>query len=54
MESSPGYAAKARTKGWKLYSHQDPLETPASLWDGWFLLDDNFGRVKSEPLELDK
>ena len=45
MESSPGFAARARSKGWKLLYHQDPLETPACLWDGWYVLDDNFGRT---------
>ena len=45
MESSYGFAALARIRGWKLYSHQDPEETPVRLWDGWHLLDDNFGKV---------
>jgi len=45
MESSFGFAALARMRGWKLYSHQDPAETPVRLWDGWHLLDDNFGKV---------
>lgn len=45
MESSPGFAALARGYGWKLYSHEDSAETPARLWDGWHLLDDNFGKT---------
>ena len=45
MESSFGFAALARMRGWKLYSHQDPAETPVRLYDGWHLLDDNFGKV---------
>jgi hypothetical protein len=45
MESSSGFAAVARMRGWKLYSHQEPSETPVRLWDGWHLLDDNFGKV---------
>ena len=44
MESSPGFAALARGYGWKLFSHEDSLESPVRLWDGWHLLDDNFGK----------
>ena len=45
MESSSGFAALARTLGWKLMAHEDPLTTPVRLWDGWNVLDDNFGKV---------
>ena len=44
MESSPGFAALARGYGWKLFSHEDSLESPVRLWDGWHVLDDNFGK----------
>jgi hypothetical protein len=45
MESSPGFAALSRGYGWKLFSHEDPEKSPARLWDGWHLLDDNFGKT---------
>jgi hypothetical protein len=45
MESSAGFAAMARVMGWKLYAHQDPETSPVRLFDGWHLLDDNFGKV---------
>jgi hypothetical protein len=48
MESSPHFAALAKSKGWKLLAHEDPLETPACLWDGWHYLDDNFGRTQTD------
>jgi hypothetical protein len=50
MESSATFATLARYYGWKLLSNQDPTKTPARLWDGWQLLDDNFGRrATAEP-----
>jgi hypothetical protein len=45
MESSPGFAALARGYGWKLFSHEDSSEAPVKLWDGWHVLDDNFGKT---------
>ena len=45
MEASSGFASLARGYGWKLYAHQDPTTSPVRLWDGWHLLDDNFGKV---------
>ena len=48
MESSSGLASLARSYGWKLYVHQDPAKTPVRLWDGWYLLDDNYGKAKTE------
>lgn len=45
MESSAGFASLARSYGWKLYAHQDPTKSPVRLWDGWYLLDDNFGKA---------
>jgi hypothetical protein len=44
MESSPGFAALARGYGWKLFSHEESSEAPVKLWDGWHVLDDNFGK----------
>ena len=46
MESSAGMASLARRYGWKLYSHQDSSETPVRLWDGWYVLSDDFSKVK--------
>jgi hypothetical protein len=51
MESSAGFAAHCRELGWKLYSHQDPAETPVRLFDGWFILDDDFGKTPTEEPE---
>jgi hypothetical protein len=47
MESSSGFASLARSYGWKLLNHQEPDKTPVRLWDGWYLLDDNFGKAKT-------
>jgi hypothetical protein len=47
MESSSGFASLARSYGWKLYAHQDPSKTPVKLTDGWYLLDDNFGKART-------
>jgi hypothetical protein len=54
MESSAGFAALSRSLGWKLLSHEDPLETPARLWDGWYVLDDNFGKTKIDDPKIGK
>jgi hypothetical protein len=51
MESSARMASLARRYGWKLYSHQDSLETPVRLWDGWYVLGDNFTKLKVEQPE---
>lgn len=51
MESSPGFAALARGYGWKLFSHEDSAETPVRLWDGWHVLDDNLGKMKTQDPE---
>ena len=48
MESSPGFAALARGYGWKLFSHQKAEESPVKLWDGWYLLGNEFTKVKVE------
>ena len=45
MESSSGFASLARGYGWKLYAHQEPTTSPVRLWNGWHLLDDNYGKV---------
>jgi len=47
MESSSGFASLARAYGWKLYAHQDSSKTPVRLIDGWYLLDDNFGKLRT-------
>lgn len=47
MESNSTFAQLARSYGWKLTAGQDPTKVPARLWDGWFLLDDNFGRTRT-------
>jgi len=52
MESNATFAQLARSYGWKLLAWQDPEKTPARLFDGWYLLDDNFRKVRtSEPEE---
>jgi hypothetical protein len=53
MESSPGFAALSRGYGWKLFSHEDSLISPVRLWDGWYVLDDNFGKVHTDDPEFD-
>jgi hypothetical protein len=53
MEASSTFASLCRGYGWKLYAHQDPTKTPVRLWDGWYLLDDNFGKARtSEPEQV--
>jgi hypothetical protein len=47
MESSATFATLARGFGWKLYAYQEPDKTPVRLWDGWYLLDDNYGKVRT-------
>jgi hypothetical protein len=53
MESSAGFASLARSYGWKLYAHQDPEKSPVRLWDGWYLLDDEFRKVKTDEPDFD-
>jgi hypothetical protein len=45
MESNSTFAGLARDYGWKLTAGQDPRKVPVRLWDGWHLLDDNFGKA---------
>lgn len=47
MESDGNFARVAREHGWKLTAGQDPAKVPARLWDGWFVLDDNFERTRT-------
>lgn len=47
MESSSTFAVLARSYGWKLLAYQDPEKTPVFLSDGWYLIDDNFGKVRT-------
>ncbi len=51
MESNATFAQLARAYGWKLMAYQDPEKTPVSLSDGWFLLDDNFRKVRTSKPE---
>jgi hypothetical protein len=53
MESSPGFAALSRGYGWKLFSHEESTISPVRLWDGWYVLDDKFGKVKTDDPEFD-
>lgn len=47
MESNATFASLARSYGWKILSYQDPSKTPVRLSDGWYLLDDNFGKART-------
>jgi hypothetical protein len=47
LESSPVFAEIGRRYGWKIRPWQDPTKTEVFLGDGWYLLDDNFGKVKT-------
>jgi len=38
-----------RDFGWKLTQGQDPKKVPVWLADGWYLLDDEFGKKKVNP-----
>lgn len=48
MESNSTFAGLARDYGWKLTAGQDPRTVPVRLWDGWFLLDDNYERTSTD------
>jgi hypothetical protein len=51
LESNATFAQMGRDFGWKLTSGQDPKKTAVWLADGWYLLDDNYGRRKVNPRE---
>jgi hypothetical protein len=51
MESNATFAEVARAYGWKLLGWEDPAKVPAFLSDDWYLLDDNFGRVRTSAPE---
>jgi hypothetical protein len=54
LESNATFAQMGRDFGWKLTSGQDPKKTPVWLADGWYLLDDEFGKVRvKHPTEYD-
>jgi hypothetical protein len=38
-----------RDFGWKLIQGQDPAKTPVWLANGWYLLDDSYGKKKVNP-----
>lgn len=46
IEANATLANLARDAGWKLTQGQKPEETPVLYGDGWYLLDNDFGRVK--------
>lgn len=46
LESNATFASLGRAYGWKLTSGQNPSESPVMLSEGWFLLDDNFNKVR--------
>jgi hypothetical protein len=48
MESNSTFASLARDYGWKLTAGQDPTKVPVRLWDGWFLLNDNYERASTD------
>ena len=48
MESNSTFAKLARECGWKLTTGQNPETTPVRLWDGWFLLNDNYERTSTD------
>ena len=49
LESNATFAQMGRDFGWKLTAGQDPKTTPVYLANGWYLLDDEFGRKKVNP-----
>lgn len=49
LESNATFAQMGRDFGWKLRSGQDATKTPVWLSDGWYLLDDSFGKTKARP-----
>jgi hypothetical protein len=49
LESNSTFAQMGRDFGWKLRNGQDPTKTPVWLSDGWYLLDDDFGRTRVNP-----
>jgi len=51
LESNATFAQMGRDFGWKLVHGQDPTKTPVWLADGWYLLDDDFGKRKVNPRE---
>ena len=48
IESHPVWQHRAHVYGWKLHSWEDPLVVPVydAVWGQWWLLDDQFGRVR--------
>jgi len=49
LESNATFAQMGRDFGWKLTQGQDPKKVPVWLADGWYLLDDVFGKKKVNP-----
>jgi len=46
IESDAALAEEARRRGIKISLHADPAAIPVEYPDGWFLLDDDGGRVE--------
>jgi hypothetical protein len=51
LESSGTFAKLGRDLGWKLTAGQESKETPINIAGDWYLLDDNFGKVKVKGLD---
>lgn len=51
LESNYAFAQMGRDFGWKLTAGQEPEKTPVWIIDGWYLLDDEFGRVRVKGLD---
>jgi len=46
LESNYAFAQMGKDYGWKLTHGQEPEKTPVWIVDGWYLLDNEFGKVK--------
>jgi hypothetical protein len=49
LESNATFAQMGRDFGWKLRQGQDPKKVPVWLADGWYLLDDEYGKKRVNP-----
>jgi hypothetical protein len=51
LESNAEFAELGRKLGWKLRSHENPLEVPIFGHGGWWLLNDDFTKdlLENEP-----
>jgi hypothetical protein len=46
LESNAAFAQMGRDYGWKLTHGQEPETTPIWIVDGWYLIDNEFGKTK--------